>query len=392
MNYALVTLKPGRERSIVNGNPWVYSGALADVENYEQPGQVCRIQSSDNIIRATGYVNRDAKIACRVLARGESLIDARFIEGRMRRAEALRQTAVPTSTGAYRLINSEGDFLPGLVVDRYGDGVVVQILTRGMELLRDDVIASIETVFAPTFIVERSDTGQRFEEGLEARVGIVRGKVDNPVEINENGLTYRVDLLNGQKTGFYLDQRESRRLIMPFVAGKRVLNLFSYTGGFSVAAAAGGAAHVTSVDSSGPALELARENMALNGFDTLPGEYIKEDVFRFLNDFGEQFDVIVLDPPPFARHKSAVDQAARGYKDINMRAISLLAEDGVMATFSCSHHISPTLFRQILYSAVSDSGRDAQLLYQTGHPADHPFNISHIEGEYLKGLFLRISL
>lgn len=390
MNHVRITLKPGRERSVLNGNPWIFSGAAASIEGVDTPGQPCNVVSARGDFLATGYVNTKSKILCRIMTRTETVLDRRFLQNRIDAAASLREHIMNDDTTACRLVNSEGDFLPGLVVDRYGAGLVVQILTAGMEALREDIIEILAERFNPSFLVERSDTGMRFDEGLEAKTGVLLGTVDDPLDIRENGLSFRVDVLNGQKTGFYLDQRDSRNLVRLHAKERSVLNLFSYTGGFGVYAASAGAASVTSVDSSAPALELAKTNMILNGFDSVPQEFIQDDVFHFLNKCDRQWDVIILDPPPFARKKSAVDQAARGYKDINMRALSFLNPGGVLATFSCSHHIAPALFRQIAYSAAADSGRDVQTLAQTGHAADHPFNLCHIEGEYLKGLFLRV--
>ena len=229
----------------------------------------------------------------------------------------------------------------------------------------------------------------RADEGLSQSSGVISGAVDCPVEIREHGLRYLVDVLHGQKTGFFLDQRDSRFMIRRYARGKRVANLFSYTGGFSVAAAATGATQVLSVDSSGPALELARRNMELNTPDA-KAEFDKADVFAWLGEQANKWDIIVLDPPAFATKKSAVERAARGYKDLNLRALKLLAPGGILFTYSCSHQIDPMLFRQIVYAAAADAGVDAQVIAQTGHSADHPFNICHIEGEYLKGLVLRL--
>ena len=300
-----------------------------------------------------------------------------------------RDGILDRDTDACRLVSSEGDFLPGLVVDRYGSGLVLQVLTAGMERFRGGIIGVLEEMLAPSFIVERSDVASRLEEGLAERLEVARGAVSGPVEILESGLRFCADVLHGQKTGFYLDQRESRRMMRGLARGRRVLDLFSYTGGFGVYAAAGGAAAVTFVDSSGPALELARENMALNGFERVPAEYVRTDAFRYLNDANGRWDMIIIDPPAFAVKKAQVDQAARGYKDLNLRALGLLAPGGVLASYSCSHHIGPELFRQIVYAAVADSGCPAQVIARTSHPPDHPFDICHREGEYLKGIVLR---
>ncbi|MCE5251177.1 class I SAM-dependent rRNA methyltransferase [bacterium] len=391
MNPARVILKSGRERPVLNGNPWVYSGSVGRIEGLEKDGQPCEIVSSVGDFLATGYVNPQSRITCRILSRERVTVDRDFFAVRIRQALSLREGITNDSTNACRLINSEGDFLPGLIVDRYGDGVVVQFLTSGMEFFREDVLACIVDLIKPSFIVERSDSSARHDEGLETACRILSGSPGDLVEIVENALRFRVDLLNGQKTGFYLDQRDARRLFMSHTVGKRILNLFSYTGGFSVAAAAGGANEVTSVDSSGPALSLARENMALNGFGSLPGDYIKEDAFTYLNSVNSTWDCIVIDPPAFATKKTMVDKAARGYKDLNLRALKIMNTGGILATFSCSYHIGMTLFRQIVYAAVTDSGRQAQVIAQTAHQQDHPFNVCHIEGEYLKGIFLRVT-
>jgi 23S rRNA (cytosine1962-C5)-methyltransferase len=388
MKHARVLLKPGREKSLINGNPWIFSGAVESVDNFELNGQPCEILASSGDFLAMGYVNPDSKIVCRVLTRENCPIDAGFIETRICQAAKLRESVLTNLTNACRLVNSEGDLLPGLVIDRYGDGVVIQILTCGMELMRETILTVIRKIFRPSFIVERSDSAARHEEKLNSRCGILSGTVDTHVEIVENGLRFKVDVLNGQKTGFYLDQRDSRSLVRNFARGRKVLNLFSYTGGFSVAAASAGAVEIVSVDSSEPALELARENMIINNVGTVKSGFIKADVFNYLNALEEGWDMIILDPPAFAMKKTSIERAARGYKDINMRSLKKLNPGGILATFSCSHHISPMLFRQIVYSAVTDSGRQAHVIAQTSHPLDHPFNVCHKEGEYLKGIFL----
>lgn len=390
MQLARVTIKKGRDKSILRGNPWIFSGSVKSIDNFERNGQLCEIVSSQNDFLAIGYVNPESNICCRILAWKQIPVDRNFIEGKMLQAVSFRTSAISKDTDAYRLVNSEGDFLPGLVIDRYGDGVVIQILTCGMELLRDNIISAVRNILKPSFIVERSDTASRLDEGLDYKCEILFGSVPDLVEIMENGIRFRVDLLRGQKTGFYLDQRDSRFLIRRFCSGKRVLNLFSYTGGFSAAAASAQASEVTSVDSSEAALRLAKENMEINGYGSLSCDYIKADVFDYLDSSGDLWDVIVLDPPAFASKKASVEKAARGYKDINLRALKKLNPGGVLATFSCSHHITPVLFGQIVYAAVSDSGRKAQIITRTAHQPDHPVNVCHREGEYLKGIFLRV--
>ncbi len=390
MESAIVHLKPGREKSVLNRNPWVFSGAVDRIEGYAERGQPAVIVSSRDEFLAAGYVNPDSRIPCRILAWEPVPIDGALVETRMRSAFQSRAEILGPDTDSCRLVNSEGDFLPGLVVDRYGGGVVIQILTAGMERFRTDITDILGRLLAPTFIVERSDVSSRRDEGLDARLEILKGTIDGPVVIRENGLSFRVDMLRGQKTGFYLDQRESRSLIGALARGRKVLNLFSYTGGFGVYAAKGGAVSVTSVDSSAPALDLARDNMALNGFEALPAGYIRADVFSYLNDAPEGWDLAIIDPPAFASRKAQVEQAARGYKDLCLRTLRRMAHGGVLAAFSCSHHVDAELFGQIIYAAVADSGRSAQVIARISHAPDHPFDICHREGEYLKGIVLRI--
>lgn len=390
MKPAKVYLHPAKDKSLRNRNPWVYSGAVNRIDGFEQNGQTAEIVTAHGGFLAMGYVNPESQIVCRVLSWEKADIDRAFLEDRIRASIDRRAMVLGDATDSCRIVNTEGDFLPGLIVDKYGSGIVVQILTAGMEFFRDDILAILRELLSPSFIVERSDAASRLDEGLEARSGVLEGVVEGPVEIRENNLRFRADVIRGQKTGFYLDQRESRRIIGGFSAGKRVLNLFSYTGGFSVYAAAGGATEVISVDSSGPALELAKENMALNGFGELPARYVRSDVFAFLNEEKGPWDVIVLDPPAFASRKAQVDQAARGYKDLNMRCLRKLAPGGILASYSCSHHVDRTLFRQIAYSAAVDAVRDTQVIVQTEHPLDHPFDLCHKEGEYLKGIMLRV--
>ncbi len=391
MEPAKIYLKHGKEKSVRNRNPWIFSGAVDRIEEFERDGQPAEALTAHGGFVGVGYVNTHSQIVCRILSWKPAVMGREFLEERIRASIERRANILDGQTDSCRLINTEGDFLPGLIVDRYGAGIVVQMLTAGMEFFRDEILDILRKAVKPSFIVERSDIASRLEEGLEERAGVIEGIVDGPVEIRENGFRFRTDLLRGQKTGFYFDQRDSRGMIGGFSKGKRVLNLFSYTGGFSVYAAAGGASEVVSVDASGPALELAKENMELNGYGDLPAGYVRSDVFDFLNAEKGPWDVIVLDPPAFATRKAQAEQAARGYKDLNMRCLRKIAPGGVLAAYSCSHHIDRALFRQIVYSAAADSGRDVQVIVQTSQPPDHPFDICHKEGEYLKGMVLRVT-
>ena len=391
MTYTKITLKKGRERAVIGGSPWIFSGSVKTIGDAAEPGQPCYVFTADGSFLGTGYVNPYSSIPCRMLSRQKVIVDGTLIHDRIASAMALRKRVISPDTTGYRVVNSEGDFLPGLIIDRYGECIVVQFLTQGMEHFRDDVLTEIDRLLTPTSIVERSDTTHRREENLPTVCGVISGNYSGPVEILEHGMRLLVNPLDGQKTGFYLDQRDARHVVRALCGGKSVLNLFSYTGGFSVAAAYGGATSVTSVDTSAPALELACSNMALNGFDPLPTEYVREDVFSYLNHAQNTWDVIVLDPPAFANRKAVVDTAARGYKELNLKALKLVSPGGILATFSCSHHINTDLFGKIVFGAATDAGRNVQIIGKTGHPADHPVNIGHREGEYLKGTILRVA-
>jgi 23S rRNA (cytosine1962-C5)-methyltransferase len=289
------------------------------------------------------------------------------------------------------MVNGEGDFLPGLIMDRYGDTLVLQCLTAGMERWKESLTDLLAREFLPQTLWERSDVATRGEEGLVEASGLLYGKdVPNFVEIQEHGCCFRVDVKRGQKTGFYLDQRENRFSLRELSRGKKVLDCFSYTGPFSVHAGLGGAKELTLVDSSAEALAIAEEHFDLNHLGHIPREMIRGDAFEVLRSLQPGYDIVVLDPPPFARKKSHVPSASRGYKDLNLLAFRLLEEGGLLYTFSCSHHVNGDLFQKIVFSAAVDAGRDVQLLSRRGHPADHLINLYHPEGEYLKGLVCRV--
>ncbi len=387
---ARIVLKAGREKPILQGHPWIYSGAIDKMENYTLPGQLADVFSSDGQFLARGYVNEYSQITCRILTREKEAIDREFFRERFQKAFHLRQQWISAYTNAYRLINSEGDFLPGLIVDVYRNGLVCQFLTAGMERQKEVILQLLIEMFEPEFIFERSDTGPRQEEGLQQVKRLLYGKLPKELIITEYGVHFKVDILQGQKTGFYLDQRENRLLVREFSQGKKVLDCFSYSGGFSLFAAKGGAASITAVDSSLRAIELLQENFELNEFPRLPKRFERADVFDFLREDTEEYDLIVLDPPSFARSQKAVKKAARGYKDINMLAFRRLRPGGFLFTFSCSHFIDPKLFQQIVFAAAADVGRPVQILRRLGHGIDHPISIYHPEGEYLKGLLIHV--
>jgi 23S rRNA (cytosine1962-C5)-methyltransferase len=401
----VVHLHDGKNKPVRQKHPWIFSGAIRQVEGNPSPGDLVEVVDAQGAWLARGYYNSNSQIAIRLLTwNRDEVVDANFWRRRLSAAaDARTGLASDTGTTAYRLVYAESDGLPGLVVDRYGeahaagrgDWLVVQFLTSGVEMRRAEILDALEDLFAPSGIVDRSDVAVRRQEGLSPRRELCRG-VEPPadLEITENGLRFHVGLLGGQKTGFYLDQRENRRIVGAHARGRRVLNAFSFTGAFGVYALAGGAIHVTNLDSSYGALKGAESALRLNGFDPDgQAEGIAGDVFQVLRAFrdeGRRFDLVILDPPKFARSKSDLAAATRGYKDINLLGFTLLAPGGLLATFSCSGAVSPDLFQKVVFGASLDAGRDAQILAKLGHGADHPILLSFPEGEYLKGLLCRV--
>jgi len=392
----VVILRPGREKPLHNRHPWVFSGAIAHVE--ADPGGLVDVRDGAGQFLARGYYNPHSQICVRLLTWDESeAIDADFWRRRLARAiEGRAALAAQPDLNAYRLIHAESDGLPGLIVDRYGDCLVLQALTLGIERVKPMLVEALSALCAPRGIIERSDVDVREKEGLAEATGLLWGEEPpDPLEIREHGLRYRVNVHTGHKTGFYLDQRASRRWLLTeaTLAGRDVLNAFSYTGSFSVCAGAGGAASIVNVDSSGEALAMARENMALNGFDGIPTDYLEANVFtqlRIWRGEGRTFDVIILDPPKFAHNPRQIEKAARGYKDINLLAFQLLRPNGLLVTFSCSGVVSADLFQKIVFGASVDAGRDAQIVAWFGQPPDHPVLLAFPEGAYLKGLACRV--
>lgn len=386
MAYPECKLKDGRERSLLNRHPWVFSGAIQSVPDQTEPGALVDVVDGGGEFLARGYYNPNSQIRVRVLTFEPETVDKDFFAERLKRAAMYRSPLLPENTDCYRVCNSEGDFLPGLIVDRYGDYYVAQFLTTGIEAFKDEITQAIVQVFGPAGIFEKSEGGYRKEEGLEQIAGPLYG--EEPPEflkIRENGLTYYVDIMQGQKTGFFLDQRKSRETARSLADGRTVLNCFSYSGAFTVACLAGGAKKVVTVDTSQSALDLAKKNVELNGFDAVSEDFIAADVFQFLRDYDGSADMVILDPPAFAKSRAAVQRASRGYKDINFNAMKLMDENGLLLTFSCSGHMNSDLFQKILFSAALDAKRRLQILNRIGHDIDHPINIYHPEGNYLKG-------
>ncbi len=387
-----IILKKGKEKPLLRGHPWVFSGAVARAEEDLLPGGMGEVYSREGRFLGIGYFNPASQIVLRLLTRKKEDLDASFFMDRIKRASALREKGLGGKTNAYRIINGEGDFLPGLIVDRYGEALVLQCLTLGMERLKKLILELLIKQFNPRSIYERSDVPVRKEEGLHPEKGLLYGEeVIAPVEIEEYGCRFRVDIKEGQKTGFFLDQRENRFLLQSIAKGRKVLDGFCYTGGFSIHAGVGGAREVTLLDSSEEALKRAEEHFSINRLDGIPSHLIRGDAFDILRGLEPDYDLIILDPPPFAKKKGHLQGASRGYKDLNLQAFRLLKKDGLLFTFSCSHHMNWDLFQKVVFSAALDSGKNVQLLCRLGHPIDHPVDLSHLEGEYLKGLVLRVS-
>jgi 23S rRNA (cytosine1962-C5)-methyltransferase len=405
---AEVFLKQGREEAPSRGHPWVFSGAIERVEGEVDAGGIVDLFSHEREFLGRGYYNPRSQIVVRLLARQPVAIDKNFFKERIEGALNLRKPILSEETTACRLIHAEGDLLPGLICDQYSDYLVLQVNTAGMERFRDWICSILKDLLAPRMMYDRSDPATRAQEGLPDSTGPIveagggplangssatgAGSVTFPdhIEIRENGVRFLVNVKEGQKTGFYLDQRDNRSLIRGLAHGKKVLNCFSYTGGFSVCASLGGAAHVTSIEASADALELCKENLALNNVPLEGQRLVKGDVFQFLRTDQGEYDLIILDPPAFAKRKGEVQGAIRGYKDINLHAMKRLKNGGLILTCSCSQHIDAGLFQKILSYAASDSHREVQILGQRGAPSDHPTALQHPEGAYLKAFLLRV--
>jgi 23S rRNA (cytosine1962-C5)-methyltransferase len=389
-----IIIKQGREKSLLRRHPWVFSGAVKSSADAVS-GDIVKLVGEDGRFLAHASYSAQSQIVARALSFVEAdVINEDFFRARIRQA-IKRRASLRTRTNAMRLIHAESDQLPGVIADQYGDVVVLQILTAGMEPQRDLLARLLIEEASVKTIYERSDADVRVLEGLAARNGLITGDaLKDELIIVENGMQIAVDIVAGHKTGFYLDQRENRALTNSLAAGADVLNCFCYTGTMSVAALTGGAKSVLSIDSSGPALETAKRNIALNNLDTNKAEFWEADVFtalRKLRDMGKSFDLIILDPPKFAPTAHHAEKAARAYKDINLLGLKLLREGGRLMTFSCSGGISAELFQKIIAGAALDAHVNAQIIQHLSGGADHPIALNFPEGDYLKGLLLQRS-
>jgi 23S rRNA (cytosine1962-C5)-methyltransferase len=377
-----LVLKRGKERVVSNRHPWIFAGAIQS-ERGPEDAPFADLVDADGKRIASGFYSKQSQIRLRALTFGEEELTADTIAGRISAAIARRALIFDDGTNAARIVHAEGDDLSGIIVDRYGDMLVVEIANAGAEQIKPLIVETLRRELAPRAIFFKNDLPARKLEGLSMDDELA----DSAALFVESGLQFRVDPAGGQKTGFFLDQRENRRLARVLAPGKRVLNLFSYTGAFGIYAAAGGAASITNVDISAPAIEQARENHALNGS---AAEMVVADAFQYVRQKHGPFDLVVCDPPAFAKSRNEVDRAARGYKDVNLFAMRMIERGGLMMTFSCSGHLSLDLFQKVIFAAALDSGRRVSFVRRLTAGPDHPVSLHAPEGEYLKGFLLEV--
>ncbi|MEW5700683.1 MAG: class I SAM-dependent rRNA methyltransferase [Candidatus Zixiibacteriota bacterium] len=391
-----IILKPGKDKAARHRHPWVFSGAIARIDGDVRPGsgEIVRVMTADGAFLAHGYYNPRSQIAIRLLEWNEAVsVDESWWRGRLRDAIAARRDLfADPQTNAFRLVHAEADGLPALIVDKYGDCLVIQSQAAGIDAVKAVLVDELNAQLHPGGIIERSEGSARELEGLAEARGVVSGSVPPTVEIVENGHRFVVDLNEGQKTGFYLDQRANRALVATHARDREVLDCFAYTGGFTVYALASGARAVTCVDSSAPALALLAQNVALNDIavdrvSTIEGNAF--EVLRKFRDQGRSFDMVILDPPKLAANRSQLEKALRAYKDLNLLAMKLLRPGGILATFSCSGAVSVAAFQEMIAWAATDAARSVQILRRLSQAADHPILVSFPESEYLKGLLCR---
>ncbi|MBP5425316.1 MAG: class I SAM-dependent rRNA methyltransferase [Prevotella sp.] len=390
MKMKQIQLRRGKEESLLRFHPWVFSGAIQHIDDGVAEGDVVRVVTSTGSFIAVGHY-QEGSIAVRVLSFRDVAIDDRFWASRLQSALQLRQAiglADSSDNNTYRLVHGEGDHLPGLVIDVYGHTAVMQAHSIGMHLCRKQIADQLVTVMGNRIqnVYYKSETTLPY---METENGFLYGGSTDNVAI-ENGLKYYVDWLRGQKTGFFVDQRENRLLLERYAHGRRLLNMFCYTGGFSFYAMRGGASLVHSVDSSAKAIELTNRNVTLNFPDDDRHKAFCEDAFKFLDTASQQYDLIILDPPAFAKHRGALHNALKGYTRLNQKAFQIIESGGILFTFSCSQVVTKDHFRNAVFTAAAQARRKVRILHQLHQPADHPVNIYHPEGEYLKGLVLYV--
>lgn len=391
--YKSIYLKKGKEESLNRFHPWIFSGAIHHMDDDIEEGELVNIFTASNEFIAVGHY-QIGSIAIRVLTFSKVEISYDFWCDRLSSALKMRQNvgiADNNVNNTYRLVHGEGDYLPGLVIDCYGETAVMQAHSVGMHVCREEICRALIKVMGERIkhVYYKSETTLPFKAELGQENGFMYGETDNDIAI-ENGLKFHVDWLRGQKTGFFVDQRENRNLLEHYAKGKSVLNMFCYTGGFSVYAMRGQAKLVHSVDSSAKAVELTNRNIALNFPDDLRHEAFCEDAFKYLDNNDNKYDLIILDPPAFAKHRAALRNALKGYTRLNVKGLQRIKHGGILFTFSCSQVVSKEHFRNAVFTAAAQAGRKVRILHQLHQPADHPINIYHPEGEYLKGLVLYV--
>lgn len=392
MNYRKIFLRRGKEESLKRFHPWIFSGAIAIMDPEIEEGDIVSVYTSENKFIAVGHY-QIGSIAVRILDFNERRIDETFFIERLEQAYQLRLSIglIRPDNNAFRLVHGEGDFLPGLVVDIYDKTAVIQAHSPGMHYARNIIAEALVKIAdgIVTNVFYKSETTLPYKAQLNSQDGYIKGDFDSNIAV-ENGLKFHVDWLRGQKTGFFVDQRENRSLLEHYAKDRSVLNMFCYTGGFSFYAMRGGAKVVHSVDSSAKAIQLTKDNVELNFPGDPRHQAFEEDAFKFLGEIDGKYDLIILDPPAFAKHKSALKNALIGYRKLNAKAFEKIKPGGILFTFSCSQAVSKEQFRLAVFSAAAQSGRKVRILHQLTQPADHPINIYHPEGEYLKGLVLYV--
>lgn len=391
--YKQVYLKPRKQESLLRFHPWIFSGALAGMDDGIEEGEVVRVITHEGQFIAVGHY-QIGSIAVRVLSFRDITIDGAFWRSRLEAALLMRQRigiADNPNNNTFRLVHGEGDNLPGLIIDCYGETAVMQAHSVGMHYCRQEICDALIDVMGGRIknVYYKSETTLPYKAHLGEEDGFIHGRTDDNVAV-ENGLKFRVDWLRGQKTGFFVDQRENRSLLEKYATGKSVLNMFCYTGGFSVYAMRGGAKLVHSVDSSAKAIELTNANVALNFPGDSRHEAFCEDAFKYLDNNNDKYDLIILDPPAFAKHRGALHNALKGYTRLNVKGLERIRKGGILFTFSCSQVVTKDNFRNAVFTAAAQTGRKVRILHQLHQPADHPINIYHPEGEYLKGLVLYV--
>jgi 23S rRNA (cytosine1962-C5)-methyltransferase len=390
-----IILKNGREKSLLRRHPWVFSDAIKHIDGSPKPGETVDVLAANGTFLGRGSYSPDSQITVRILSFDSSeIISSLFIHKRLKQAMECRSSIFSGKSTGYRLINAESDGMPGLIVDRYENFLICQFLSRGAEFWKKDIVSQLVELVSPAGIYERSDVDVRNKEGLPLTAGVLYGEEPpDLIEITEGPCRFLVDVKHGHKTGFYLDQRDNRACVAEFAKGAELLNCFAYTGGFGVSALKGGASNIVNIEASAGMLELAKKNFELNELDVAKTENIEGDVFQVLRKYRDsrrQFDLIILDPPKFVNSRNQLDQASRGYKDINLLAFKLLKPGGFLFTFSCSGLMPPELFQKIVADAALDAGREGRIIKRLHQAADHPISLNFPEGSYLKGLICAV--